>query len=73
MDGDAYALAKGFVEHYYSTFDTNRSNLARTLQCYPSRVRRSTDPRLPQHPRQTHFPSLPTLPPLQNHREATMC
>ncbi|KAD0468671.1 hypothetical protein E3N88_44216 [Mikania micrantha] len=30
MDPDA--VAKAFVEHYYSTFDTNRSNLANLYQ-----------------------------------------
>ncbi|KHN44448.1 Nuclear transport factor 2 [Glycine soja] len=30
MDPDA--LAKAFVEHYYSTFDTNRNNLANLYQ-----------------------------------------
>ena len=31
-DMDPDALAKAFVEHYYSTFDTNRNNLANLYQ-----------------------------------------
>jgi len=50
MDPDA--VAKAFVEHYYSTFDTNRNNLFTSTRITPCSRGRGEVPGRPGHPEQ---------------------